>query len=226
MALLVVLAGCSGGGGENEGDEARDVLADAKRQLDAAPSARFTLKTENVPEGTAALVAGEGLMARPDKFQGNLEVSIGNGTASVSIISVGGRVYAKLPFAQTYTETDPERFGLGDPGNYMDPKKGLSTLLLKATDAKIGGTSRVDGEVVQEVTAKIPGKVIDDLLTSADPTKPVAASFALTRKTGEVRRVQLKGPFFQQGVNSTLTIVLDRYGDPVDIRPPPDATSP
>lgn len=203
----------------------RELLADAKRQLDAASSARFVLTTSGVPAGTASLIGGRGVLARPAKFKGELNVRIGQGTATVSLISVDGTVYAKLPFAATYAQTDPERFGLGDPGDLMDPNKGVSTLLVKAKGAKLGKKKRVGSEVLQVVTAQVPGELVADLLVSADPARPVKATFGLAAPKGEVRRVTLVGPFFQRDVDSTLNIVLDRYGEKVTITAP-DAAAP
>lgn len=223
LLAIVLLALVGSSGCRDSGAPAatpRELLADSKRQLDAASSARFVLTTAGVPAGTASLIGGRGVLARPAKFQGELNVRIGQGTATVSIISVDGNVFAKLPFAASYSETDPERFGLGDPGELMDPDKGLSTLLVKATGAKLGRKTRIGGEVVQEVVAQVPGDVVADLLVSANPEKPVSATFALAEPKGEVRRVTLVGPFFQPDVNSTLTIVLDRYGEKVTITTP------
>jgi lipoprotein LprG len=225
LAVLAALALASCSDSSASSDDPRELLAEAKRQLDAAPSARFVLTTAEVPTGTASLIGGKGVLARPAKFQGELNVRIGQGTATVSLISVDGDVFAKLPFATTYSQTDPAHFGLGDPGALMDPDKGVSTLLVKATNPKLGEKTRLGSEVLQEVRAKLPGRLIGDLLVNADPAKAVAATFGLAEPKGEVRRVTLVGPFFRSDVNSTLTIVLDRYGEKVTITAP-DVASP
>lgn len=215
---LAAIAGCSGGGDADS--DPKELLATAKEKLDAASSVRFVLTSANVPEGSASLIGGEGVLARPAKFRGDLRVSIGSTTAEVSVISVGGTVYAKLPFASAYAKTEPTRFGIGDPGALMDPDTGLSTLLVKARKLELADRARIGKEVVQEVKGQVPGQLVADLLVTADASKPVAAVFAVTEKTGEVRRVVLTGPFFREGVNSTLTVVLDRYSEKVSITAP------
>ena len=225
VALLAVLAAVGGCDSSAPAATPREMLADAKRQLDAASSVRFVLTTARVPAGTGSLIGGRGVLARPARFKGELKVRLGQGSATVSIISVEGSVFAKLPFAATYAKTDPERFGLGDPGELMDPDNGVSTLLVKATGAKVARKTRIGKEVVQEVTGRVPGQLVADLLVSADPSEPVAATFGLAEPKGEVRRVTLVGPFFRSDVKSRLTIVLDRYGEKVTITAP-DASSP
>jgi len=223
MAVVVsLLAGCSGGDSGNGASDsgAKKLLASAKEVIDAADSAHFTITSADVPEGGTALVGGEGSAARPGQFEGSLEVSFGGTTATVEVISTDGTVYAKLPFSSAYAETDPAQFGFGDPGLFMDPDEGVSNLLVEATGARLTGTSRIGSEVVQDVEASIPGTVVRDLLVSADPKMPVDATFSIVTESGELRRAVVTGPFFDKDVESTFTIVLDRYGEEVDIRAP------
>lgn len=221
--VVVLVAGCSGSEDEGPGaaaDGAKELLVRSKEVIDAAESAHFTITSADVPEGGTALVGGEGSAARPAQFEGSLEVSFGGTTATVGVISTDGTVYAKLPFASAYAETDPAQFGFGDPGLFMDPDTGVSNLLVEATGARQTGNSRIGSEVVQEVEASIPGTVVRDLLVSADPTVAVDATFSIVAESGELRRAVVTGPFFDKDVESTFTIVLDRYGEKVDIRAP------
>lgn len=223
ISALGAITACSGTDSADRSgqtDRAAGLLADAKKTLDATDSVHFTLTTSDVPDGSATLRGGEGSAVRPDKFKGDLKMSFASSMVTVKVVSVDGKFYAELPVTPGYTEVDPAQFGVGDPGRYMQPEGGVSTLLVKATNAKLGKKSRVNGEVVQEVHATIPGVVVKDLLTSADATKPVTATFSIVEGSNELRKAVLKGPFFDKGVDSTLTIVLDRYGEKVDISAP------
>jgi hypothetical protein len=222
VASGAFVVGCGGNGGSNGGTagEATKLLARAKATVDAASSAHFTITSAHVPSGGAALLGGEGIAARPGKFKGALQVSLAGNRATVEVISTDGKVYAKLPFAAGFAITDPAQFGFADPGKFMDPATGVSNLLVKATRAKLTKKSRIGSDVVQQVTASIPGSIVQDLLTSADPSKPVAATFSIVEKSGQLRRAVVTGPFFQKGVSSTFTIDLDRYGEKVEIRAP------
>jgi hypothetical protein len=223
VASCALVAGCGGSGGSNDGTTAKraaELLARAKATVDATPSAHFTITSAHVPPGGAALLGGEGSAARPGKFKGALKVSLAGSAATVEVISADGKVYAKLPFTAGFVITDPAQFGFADPGQFMDPATGVSNLLVKATKARLTKKSRIGSEVVQQVKASIPGEVVQDLLASADPSEPVAATFSIVEKSGQLRRAVVTGPFFQKGVSSTFTIDLDRYGEKVDIRAP------
>ena len=223
LALALLATGCSGG---DEGPDqpkppdARAVLDRAKATLDAASSLRFAVTTPDPPAGAASLVSASGVAARPDKFQGDFKVSLGGATATVAVVSVGGTVYAKLPFAGGFQQVDPAQFGVADPGRLLDPSSGVSNLLTKAQNPKLGSKSRVGSEVVQRVSATIPGEAIAQILVSADATAPVEATFAVVDGTDQLREAVVKGPFFRTGLTSTLTILLDRYGEPVEISAP------
>ena len=59
------------------------------------------------------------------------------------------------------------------------------------------------------------------ILTSQDPSKPVAATFSVATKSGELRRAVLTGPFFSATQNATFTVDLSKFGAHVTITTPP-----
>jgi lipoprotein LprG len=77
-------------------------------------------------------------------------------------------------------------------------------------------------EVVDEITATLPGEVVRQVLTIADPAAEVAAAFALDEETGHLRRAVLTGPFVGDSGTQTYTVLLDDYDQAVDISAPTD----
>jgi LppX_LprAFG lipoprotein len=215
---LLALTGCSGGG---DGESAPDLLARAKTTLDDASSAHFVLESENAPGTGTLLVGGEGDIARPASFEGTLQVLALGSTLDLAVVSVDGTVYARLPFSSTFSVVDPAQFGFGDPGALLDPETGISQLLEAAGSAELGEERRVDGEVVREVTAELPGELVEQILTSADPAQPVQARFSIATETGELRRAELVGPFFAAGDDATYRLDLSDFGADVEITAPP-----
>jgi hypothetical protein len=220
VALLAApaLTGCSGDDG---GEAASDLLARAKTTLDDAESAHFVLDSEGAPETGTVLVGGEGDIARPASFEGTLAVKALGSALDLAVISVDGTVYAQLPFTSAYSVVDPAAFGFGDPGALLDPETGISQLLAKAESAQLRDERRVDGVVVREVSAKLPGALVEQILTSADPDQPVQATFSIATETGELRRAQLTGPFFDAEKEATFTLALSDFGADVEITAPP-----
>jgi lipoprotein LprG len=220
LLAVPILAGCSGGSG-GSGESASALLARAKTTLDQARTVHFVLDSTNPPTTGTALLGGTGDFLRPSSFQGTLQVLTGGNTVGLKVISVAGTVYVQLPFVPTYSAVDPHQFGLGDPGALLDPETGISQLLAKADNAKAGDEKRVNGEVVREVTADLPGDLVQQLLTSKDPATPVQARFSIATGSGQLRRAVLTGPFFSAESNATYTIELSDFGADVSISAPP-----
>jgi lipoprotein LprG len=213
-----VTTACSSG---SSGETAAQLLARAKTTLDKASSAHFLLTSENAPTTGTALIGGEGDIARPSSFEGTLKVLAAGATVDLKVVSVAGKVYAQLPFTTTYSVVDPKAFGFGDPGALLDPQTGISQLLKAATGAKLGSEKRVGGEAVREVSAQLPGALVQRILTSQDPAKPVAATFSVASGSGQLRRAVLTGPFFSATQNATFTVELSKFGAHVTITAPP-----
>jgi hypothetical protein len=219
LALLLTpaLTSCSS---EPE-ESASDLLERARTTLDDAQTAHFVLDSDGAPSTGTVLVGGEGDIARPASFSGTLSVTALSGAIQVDVVSVDGTVYVQLPFAQGFSVVDPAQFGVGDPGALLDPETGISQLLTGAQDAQLGEEKRVDGEVVREVTAAIPGDLVEQVLTSKDPDKAVQARMSIATDSGQLRRVELTGPFFAADQDATYTLALSDFGADVEITAPP-----
>lgn len=220
-AVLVALPGLAACGGDEPTESAADLLARAKTTLDEASSAHFVLDSEGAPETGTVLVGGEGDLARPASFQGTLTVLALGSTLDLEVVSVDGTVYAQLPFTSSFSVVDPAAFGFGDPGALLDPETGISQLLAEAESAELGEERRVEGELVREVTAELPGDLVEQLLASADPGQPVQARFSIVVESGELRQAELTGPFFAAGDEATYTLDLTDLGADVEISAPP-----
>jgi hypothetical protein len=218
LLTATALAGC--GGGEPE-ESAADLLGRAKTTLDDASSVHFVLESAGAPESGTALIGGEGDIARPAGFDGTLKVRAMGSALDLPVISVDGTVYARLPFTPGFSKVDPAAFGVGDPGALLDPETGISQLLESAASAQLGKERRVDGEVVREVTAELPGDQVEQILTSEDPSQAVGARFSIATESGQLRRAELTGPFFTAEDDATYTLELSDFGADVEITAPP-----
>jgi len=213
-------SGSAGASGSATALSATELVAKARTTLDGTSSVHFVLTSADVPAGVSALLGGEGDAVRPDRFAGALDVNVAGARAKVSVVSLGGKLYAKLPFSAKYEVTDPAAFHVPDPGAFMSPTTGVTQLLATATGAASAGTSRAGGTVLQNVTAQLPGQVVGRILVSADPSQPVRATFGIDPATGQLLTATLVGPFFARSSVSTFTLALSRYGEPADIRVP------
>lgn len=219
LTLFVATAACSGDDGSQE--PPGELLAKAKTTLDETSSVHFLITSSNVPDGGTRLIGGDGVAARPAAFQGKLDITLNGGKVSIEVVSVEGKVYAKLPFQPGFSVANPKTLGLSDPALLIDTETGLSRLMAEMSGARTVGEARIDGEVVAEIHGTVPGSVVGDTFTTADPGEPVETVAFIVKDSGELRRAVLKGPFFERTVDSTFTLVLDQYGAEVAISAPP-----
>ncbi len=197
------------------------LLKKAKSVVDSAPSFHFVLTSADVTGSGAELSGGSGDMKRPDSMSGTLEVSIYGLALNVPVVSVGGVFSVKLPTGGGFTAANPADYGFADPATLIDPNTGLSSLLLKCKSPQVESDDRYNGEALHEVGCTLPGSAVAAVLTSADPSKPVAATFGIDTSTSQLRRVVLTGPFVTaSNTNTSYTLVLTNYGENVSVTPP------
>ncbi|MDQ3526323.1 MAG: LppX_LprAFG lipoprotein, partial [Actinomycetota bacterium] len=113
----------------------------------------------------------------------------------------------------------PEALNVPDPAQLFDVDAGVVSLLSKTDDAEFGEQSREGREIVQEVTGTLPGQAIIDLLNVGEDTATFEVTYALVEEDWQVRTVTLTGPFYPQA-ESTYTVTLDQYGEPVTVTAP------
>lgn len=227
IVTVLAVAGCSGNdddgvetGPADQGAAARlDAAADL---LDATSGVRFTVEGSDLPDSGTVILGAEGAAAPPGSFDGDIRVLTAGLSATIEVISVDGQLWAKLPMTTDFAPVDAETLGFSDPGALLDPERGVSQLLRSAIEPAESGQARMGAEVVDEITATLPGELVGQVLTIADPAAEVAAAFALDEETGHLRRAVLTGPFVGDSGTQTYTVLLDDYDQAVDISAPTD----
>ena len=203
------------------GPSAATLLQRAKTAFDQTSSFHIQLNREDTAGSGTVLTAAEGDAVRPDGFSGTLTVEEAGFPLQVKVISAGGHFYVQLPFSDDFKTAEPSQYGFGDPGRLLDPNAGISTLLTSAEKPSIGSSVRLNGASLQQVDATLPGSLLASLLVDVDPSQPVSATFSIDTTSYQVREVDLTGPIFEAGHQSTFHLVLDKYGENVSVSPPP-----
>lgn len=219
VALLVPLAACSDDGGNGSGETPEEVLAAAKEALDETSGVTLSLATEELPADVDGVLAATGVATRAPAFAGDLTVLVNGLEVDVPVVSVDGRVYAKLPFTRDFAEVNPADYGAPDPAQLMDPDTGLSTWLTDVTGLEEGDRVR-DGELVlSSYTGSLPGDVIAASIPSVDADAEFPATFQID-EDGRLRSVEISGPFYRSKGTVDYTVSLDDYGTDKDIKKP------
>jgi lipoprotein LprG len=224
LGAIVAVTGALAACGQPQGN-ALTLLTRAKSLLDGASSAHFTLSSSGArSDSSVTLLGGNGDIKRPDAFTGSLKIVISGFTTTVPAVSTGGTFYIRNPLDGQFESANPSQYGFADPARLMNPKTGLSSLLLRCTDVSEQSDDRYAGELLHELSCTLPGSAVQALLTDAAPDQTVSGTVGIAADSGQLRRVVLTGPFYSSTSTTTFTLVLDNYGENVSITPP--ATGP
>ena len=224
-ALVSALAsGLSGCGGDDSstapkaGDPTK-ALASAKKHFDDAASVHLTLATGSKPTSGDAVLGADGTLTHQPAFDGKVKVLLSGFNADVPIISVGGKVYAKLPLTPKYATIDPSEYGAPDPAEFADTSKGISGLLLKMEDVEEAGEERVGKQVVTRYSGTLSGSYVAPIIPSADDASTYDTVVGLDEDNRMVT-LEVTGEFFTGGGDETYTIAFDDYDKSVKISAP------
>ena len=214
----LVVAGCGGGSSAAPPVDPHALLGQAKATLDATPSLHFSLTSSGATGSGTIITGGSGDVARPDVLEGQFTVEQSGFSASIGVLAGGGKFYAKLPFSSSYSPTDPSTYGVGNPAQLISPTSGLSSLLLAISQPRLGPSTRIGSEVVDQVTGTVPGSSVP-VLPDANRSVPVQVVAAIAPGSHQLRRITLQGPF-TSATTSTYTVVLTNYGEAVHVTLP------
>ena len=223
VAVLLVAGLTACGGDDKDGGEEVDgaaVLAEAKQQRDETSGIHLALTTPELPEGVSGVLSADGDLTRAPAFEGELKVLFGGLTATVPVISAGGKVYAKIPPLQVrWEEVDPSDYQAPDPAGLIDPDKGVPAWLSAATDVEQGEKERDGRTVVTVYTATVPGEAV----SSAIPTAQARGSFDAEFRIDDAGRLvggTFTGPFYASGGDVVYDLEVSDYGLDKDIKAP------
>ncbi len=218
VLLMTSPTGCGGGSGSSESPT--KALSEAKAAMDKASSWHMVLATTSKPSGDAVLKADGVGTHDPAAWKGSVDVMFKGFQATVPLVAVDGKVYAKIPLGPPiYTTIDPAEYNAPDPAGFMDPDNGLSALLTKLKDARTNGTARAGSQVVTTYGGSLDGADVQKIIPSADATATYATTVNIN-KSHEVTSVTVKGPFFSGSGDVTYTLNVDDYGQDVKITAP------
>jgi lipoprotein LprG len=219
LALALTLVGCGSSSPATtpKGESPAAALAKAKTTFDAAQSITLDLATTSRPQHGNAVLGAKGVLTHAPAFKGDVTVFLLGTQATVPVVAVGGVLYAKLPLTTSYAKINPKDYGAPDPAEFVNPQRGLSTLLTEMTDAKATGQQREGATVLTTYAGDVPGAKVVPIIPSANPDMSYRTTVGLD-KDDRLLTLHVTGDFFG-GQSVTYDVTLT-YGGPVQISAP------
>ncbi|MCW2753636.1 MAG: hypothetical protein JWQ32_1047 [Marmoricola sp.] len=222
LALAALLAGCGGSSGTAGASKPADitaVLTKAKNAFDMTSSVHLTMSTPSRPTSGDAVLGADGTLTHQPAFQGTVKVQISGFSADVPVVSVDGKVHAKLPLTPAFATIDPGAYGAPDPAEFADPSKGISGLLLDLKGAKPTGQKRDGTVVVTTYTGTLSGALVKPIIPSASGSGTYTTVVGIG-PGGVLTTLKVTGAFFAAAGDVTYDLAFDDYGKNVKITAP------
>lgn len=217
VTLLAGATACSGSSDDKpSGDTPNDVLAHAKELLDETSGVDLTITSAGLPQSSsgALLVGGSGTAMHPSSFEGTIDLKAMGFSDSAEVIAIDGKVWAKSPFlGPDFSEIDPARFGVPDPGLLLATDGGVSDLLIETTDLEEGESVR-GGDDNKEIFTQYSGTLSAaqvQLLVPSASSGDFSVLYEIT-SDGHLRSAELTGAFYPGERDVTYTIDIEKYG--------------
>ncbi len=221
VAMVAISAGCAGGTPDPGPTAltAAERLAQVKAVVDAASSVHLALTSTGVPDDANGVLGLDGVGTHPPAFKGSISARMAGVVASIEVVALSGVVHVKLPLTTIYRAEDPATLGAPDPAELLAAERGVTSLLTAVQSPTLSGQQRVGAEVVATYTGSVPGQAVVDLFGIGTAASSYAVTFGVVEQSGQLRTVQLTGPFYG-AASATYLLTLDRYGEPVTITAP------
>jgi lipoprotein LprG len=221
VALVSLTFGCSTAAPE-PGPTAvtpAERLAQVKTVVDAASSVHLTLTSTGVPDEANGVLGLAGVGTHPPAFKGTISARMAGVVANIEVVALSGVVHVKLPLTTIYRAVDPATLGAPDPAELLAADHGVTSLLTATQSPTLGSPQRIGSEVVATYAGSLPGQAVVDLFGIGTAAATYAVTFGVVEPAGQLRTVQLTGPFYG-AASATYLLTLDRYGEPVTITAP------
>lgn len=208
FALLV--AGCSGGGGE-ELPDGTQLLTRSADAMSAVRTVRLSLDVEGTVggfsvQGAAAQVTREGDAA------GTATLDQGGQVTELEFVFTGGTLYLQGPTGGFQEVPAALASSVYDPTVILDPQNGIPALLRRGNGAVTEAREEVGGVGTYRVRATFPGAVLSGLV----PNLEQDTSGLVWIGVDDSRLVQARFPL----PNGAATVRLSDFDAPANITAP------
>ncbi|MEW2352906.1 LppX_LprAFG lipoprotein [Spirillospora sp. NPDC029432] len=225
LSAALAVTGCSGGGG-GEGAEpaAAKPTFDGSQELKQAATAMaglkslgLTLSTEGKP--AVPVRGGELKLLRGGDADGTVTLEQSGQTVEMKIIATGETFYVKGATGGWQRYPKAVAAAMYDPSAVLDPQRGISALLQKATGVKAEATENVAGKEAHRVRATLPRDAIGGLVPGL--TTDVSGQIWVAKADHRLLKVRGEIPAAAEGgEKGSVVITFTEFDAPYKIKAP------
>ncbi len=212
-AAAVLTSACSGGSGKLPAGA--DLLKQSSTAMAGVTSVGFSLRTEGQPG--IPVKSADGKLLKSGDAQGNLQISQLGLTVQLDFTLIGNTVYLKGLTGGIQKVDKSAVTKSYDPSAILDPQRGVSALLTKATGPQTEKKESVNGQAAYRVKATMPKGAAAALIPGLTQDVPGEAWIAV--KDHRLLRVKATVPG-ASGASGTVTVTLSDFNGNFTITAP------
>ncbi|MFI0357568.1 LppX_LprAFG lipoprotein [Actinomadura sp. 9N407] len=228
LSAALAVSGCSGGSGDGNGNgDAKPPAAapafDATQTLQKAATAMADLKSVGLTlasEGKPAVPVrgGDLKLLRGGDADGTIMLEQSGQTVEMKLIAAGDGVFIKGPTGGWQRYPKAVAATMYDPSAVLDPQRGISALLKKATAPKAEATEKVGGKEAHRIRATLPGDAIGGLVPGI--TTDVSGQIWVSATDHRLLKVKGEIPAAAGGQSGSVIITFTEFNAPYKIKAP------
>lgn len=207
VLALALISACSSGGGEAAMPTGPDLMKKAAAAMKTVKTASFSIATDGKPN--VPVKKADGRLTTAGDADGTITIEVLGSLQELQFFLVGDTVHFKGPTGGFQKMTRKDLAQIYDPSLILDPAKGISQLLLTATDPLV--EAEEDG--AYRVATAFSGQVLGTLVPGL--TQGVNGKVWVDKATSRLTKVNLP---LQDG---SVTVSFSDYDADVKITPPP-----
>lgn len=224
VAVLVLLAGCGGGGGRHATSTAAEltaaqIVSRAAAKTGALESFHFDFKVTNPATSTSGLnlTSAEGDMHVPDRLKADVAGTLSGVSLTSQLVFVSPHQYLKNPLSGAWEKLNTATSPIG----YFDPAKGVLAVISKSIRLTRDGSTSVGGVDCYRLRGKVHARNLSAFLGTAPSDRLADVELDVGKSDLLLRRIEVTGPV-AAGEPKTIVreVTLSRFDEPVSIEAP------
>lgn len=225
MGVVLLLTACSSGADPTTTTApptVEEILALATEAMEGADTLRYSIELTGAPITLLGveLRGADGQYAAPNASQALLRAAIGGLVVELGTIAIGDTAWLTNPLSGDWDRYTGDR--AFNPAIIFDPEVGWRPLLTEDFSAGVLLEARtVDGSERYVLSGTVADQRVEVLTAGLVDAQPLTMTMEVESGTGYITRMQFRT--VGETGETTWTLELSEFGDPVTIEPPAGA---
>jgi len=217
LAVVAVLAGCTGASESSEGPDAAALLTESSATTEAQTSAHLQLVVDGeIEELPVEMIEGDLTQTPEVAASGAADLFFfGQNLKGVEFVVYDGDLWAAYTAGGSLSNLGPAS-AVYDVASILSPDVGLANVLASFADPVADGDETIEGVDTVRITGSVSADAVNKIVPQL-ATKDAVPATVWIAEDGDHELVQAQ---LEPSDGNTITMTLTKWGDPVTVEQP------